>query len=227
MEKKMIAIIAVIAVAIVAIAAAAVAMGGGGEKSGDYVYYDGNGGTLGGHTTYQTTETVCMDNDLFTRDGYICTGYNTKANGTGTAYSEGANVMLGTKLYAQWKVDDESVLSVGTQNHHTDKYNLYLGSSQASSVNIDAGGFGASYPLKAGDKIYVQVAGSSGSVGVDKAKEQVTINVGDGYTYILTFTFSGATNLDYSSSGMMAVISFDFTQGQDVHVSYIQAQVEN
>lgn len=224
MEKKMIAIIAVIAVAIVAIAAAAVAMGGG-EKSKDYVYYDGNGGTLGGQTTYQSTSTVCEENDLFTREGYICTGYNTKANGTGTAYSEGANVMLGTKLYAQWKVDDESYLTVGTQNHHPDKYNLYLGSSQASSVNIDGGGIVASYPLKAGDKIYVQVAGSSGTVGVDKAKERVSINVGDGNTYLLTFSFSGVTNLDYTASGMMAVISFDFPQGQDVHVSYIQAVV--
>jgi hypothetical protein len=108
----------------VAIAAAAVTMGGG-EKSKDYVYYYGNGGTLGGETTYQSTSTVCEENDLFTREDYICTGYNTKADGSGTAYSEGANVMLGTKLYAQWKVDDESYLSVGTQNKHPDKYNLY------------------------------------------------------------------------------------------------------
>ena len=174
---------------------------------------------------YQSTSTVCEENDLFTREDYICTGYNTKADGSGTAYSEGANVMLGTKLYAQWKVDDESYLSVGTQNHHPDKYNLYLGSSQASSVNIDGSGIVASYPLKAGDKIYVQVAGSSGTVGVDKAKERVSIDVGDGNTYLLTFSFSGVTNLDYTASGMMAVISFDFPQGQDVHVSYIQAVV--
>ena len=224
MDKKIIAIIAVVAVAIVAIAAAAVAMGGG-EKSKDYVYYDGNGGTLGGQTTYQTTDTVCMDNDLFTRDGYVCTGYNTKKDGSGTAYSGGANVMLGTKLYAQWKLDNDSNLSVGTKNQHPDKYNLYLGASQTSSVSIDDGGFGASYPLNPGDKIYIQAAGSSGSVSI--VGEQIWISIGDGWTYILTPSLSGASDVSVTTAGMVAVISFTFTQGQDVHFSYIQAAVEN
>lgn len=218
MEKKMIAIIAVIAVAIVAIAAAAVAMGGGGEKS-SYVTYYGNGGTIDGvKDSFQTDETVCMDNDLFTRDGYICTGYNTDKNGKGTAYSEGANVMLGTKLYAQWKVDDESTLVVSTTNINPDKYNLYLGSSSTSSVNIDAG-FLAHYPLNEGDRIYVQVAGSSGSIGV--TSNQMRIDVGDGNIYTLEFTLTNASNVKLTTSGMMAVIDFAFAPGAEVYLSYV------
>ena len=216
MDNKIIAIVAVIVVAIVAVAAAAVLMGGG-EKS-SYVTYYGNGGTLAGHDSYQSDSTVCESNDLFTRDGYVCTGYNTKADGTGTRYSEGANVMLGTKLYAQWKVDDESTLVVSTTNINPDKYNLYLGSSSASSVNIDAG-FLAHYPLNEGDRIYVQVAGSSGSIGV--TSNQMRIDVGDGNIYTLEFTLTNASNVKLTTSGMMAAIDFAFAPGAEVHLSYV------
>ena len=89
------------------------------------VVYNANGGT-NGTTTYYTdsgTETdpirtgetyTVLDNTAangmgFTRTGYTFDGWNTKANGTGTAYKVGDQIsplMTETILYAQWQKND-------------------------------------------------------------------------------------------------------------------------
>jgi len=101
-NKVLIAGIAVVAVVVI-IAVAAVMMNGGSDDSNkDYVVHDGNGGVdSDGNKTLKSKETVVMDN-VFTNGSKSFNGWNTKADGTGTKYGPGANVMLGTKLYAQW-----------------------------------------------------------------------------------------------------------------------------
>ncbi|MDI9519949.1 MAG: FctA domain-containing protein, partial [Bacillota bacterium] len=79
--------------------------------------YHPNGGTPGSPVDFtlpnnNQTVTVKAVNDPalgFTRTGYNFTGWNTKANGSGTAYQPGASIMVDTDtsggpnvLYAQW-----------------------------------------------------------------------------------------------------------------------------
>ena len=55
-------------------------------------------------------ESASLNANSFTRTGYTFSGWNTKADGTGTAYNDGANVTLNgnTTLYAQWQLNTYS-----------------------------------------------------------------------------------------------------------------------
>ena len=74
------------------------------------VVYDANGGT-GSHgtTTGWQYSDVTVPSDTsksFTRDGYVFLGWDTQADGNGTAYKDGSQVPLQDKditLYAQWQ----------------------------------------------------------------------------------------------------------------------------
>lgn len=69
------------------------------------ITFDANGGTgtMDAQTTESGTDTVLTAN-VFTYEGYTFSGWNTTADGTGTAYADGATVNLSesTTLYAQW-----------------------------------------------------------------------------------------------------------------------------
>lgn len=87
---------------------------GAGESAIEYV---GNGAT-GGKYLYGTaksgTTTTTATATQFTRTGYTFTGWNTKADGTGTAYNAGAAITYPAEgktltLYAQWKVSSHTV----------------------------------------------------------------------------------------------------------------------
>ena len=61
--------------------------------------------------TVLTNETVKLDQCAFAREGYSFAGWNTAADGTGTAYADGAEVVnlasedgVTVTLYAQWAV---------------------------------------------------------------------------------------------------------------------------
>ncbi len=72
------------------------------------VTYDANGGV--GATLVQAFlgSSVTLRANTFTREGYSFNGWNTAANGSGTAYADGATVTLSvnTTLYAVWKAPD-------------------------------------------------------------------------------------------------------------------------
>lgn len=83
----------------------------------DYtVSYDGNGNTAGsvptsGQFTYHTQATVSSHGSMV-KTGYSFTGWNTKANGSGTPYAEGATFTLGAAdvtLFAQWAINSYTV----------------------------------------------------------------------------------------------------------------------
>ena len=69
---------------------------------------DGSGTTVTQTVPYGSSAT--LNANSFTRRGYAFTGWNTKADGTGTAYSDGASVTLheNTTLYAQWQINTYS-----------------------------------------------------------------------------------------------------------------------
>ena len=74
-----------------------------GGVSNSTVTFDANGGT--GTTAAQTASTAtALTANGFTRSGYTFAGWNTAANGSGTAYANGASYAFSssTTLYAQW-----------------------------------------------------------------------------------------------------------------------------
>ena len=87
---------------------------GAGESAIEYV---GNGATDGKYlygTAKPGTATTTATANQFTRTGYTFTGWNTKADGTGTAYHADATIVYPAEsktltLYAQWKVSSHTV----------------------------------------------------------------------------------------------------------------------
>ena len=69
---------------------------------------DGSGTTVSQTVPYG--ESATLNTNSFTRTGHTFSGWNTKADGTGTAYNDGANVTLNgnTTLYAQWTINTYS-----------------------------------------------------------------------------------------------------------------------
>lgn len=69
------------------------------------VQFNGNGTGVEGETARQVASTArALTTNAFTRPGFTFTGWNTAADGTGTAYAEAASYPFtsSTTLYAQW-----------------------------------------------------------------------------------------------------------------------------
>ena len=94
-----------------------------------YVVYDSNGatGSVTDNTIYSAdNNTVTVkSNDGLTYEGHTFTGWNTKADGTGTTYQPGNtfNITETTTLYAQW----ETVAS--------EAYDVWVGGVQVTEQN--------------------------------------------------------------------------------------------
>ena len=85
-----------------------------GESAIEYVGNGATGGKYLNNTAKPGTATTTASASQFTRTGYTFTGWNTKANGTGTAYKAGAAITYPTEgttltLYAQWKAISHTV----------------------------------------------------------------------------------------------------------------------
>ena len=129
-----------IVAALVAVGAIAVlALGSGSNDtppSSDMVRYEGNGGDTDDGITHYDTKMTTVQKSLFKKEDYHFKEWNTKANGSGTAYQPDQTVSLGTVLYAQWS----DANSVGAVNLHTNIFLLYIGQKGSSDlVNIDNG----------------------------------------------------------------------------------------
>ena len=85
-----------------------------GESAIEYVGNGATGGKYLNNTAKPGTATTTAPASQFTRTGYTFTGWNTKADGTGTAYKAGAAITYPTEgttltLYAQWKATSHTV----------------------------------------------------------------------------------------------------------------------
>ena len=73
------------------------------------ITFDANGGE-GSMTAQQVCQStsVNLSSNTYTREHYTFTGWNTKANGTGSSYADKASVNIDANLtlYAQWTEDD-------------------------------------------------------------------------------------------------------------------------
>ena len=76
--------------------------------------FDSNGGSGSmGSITVTEGQSTRLPNNSFTREGYYFTGWNTRAAGGGTSYSDGAYATFygNTILYAQWQKYADHVVS--------------------------------------------------------------------------------------------------------------------
>lgn len=85
-------------------------------NSSVHVTFDSNGGS--GSMAVQEMKgrtATALSANAFTRTGYAFSGWNTKADGSGTAYADGASVSLDSDitLYAQW-IDTSSIITSST-----------------------------------------------------------------------------------------------------------------
>ena len=84
-------------------------------------------GTMAPQTVLEKTNTT-LNANVFTRNGFQFTGWNTEADGTGTSYTDGATVNLSenTILYAQW-FDEHSITKLINVKDATCTENGYTG----------------------------------------------------------------------------------------------------
>ncbi|MBR0133865.1 InlB B-repeat-containing protein, partial [Candidatus Saccharibacteria bacterium] len=106
------------------------------------IVYDANGGEgLVTDTEGVTDQTVKVATNTFTRDGYTFVGWNTKADGTGTSFSENSNYILTADnivLYAQWKEIEEIPESPATPDNILEIVSICALSSAAVSALLFA-----------------------------------------------------------------------------------------
>ena len=106
-------------------------------KANEYtVTFNSNGGT--GNINPQTVrhdQNIKLSKNTFTKEGHTFTGWNTEANGQGTAYAdeqEIKNVKSNITLYAQWKKEKYNL----TINPNGGKYN---GKAENTVLNNELG----------------------------------------------------------------------------------------
>ena len=112
------------------------------------VIYNGNENTSGSvpvdANQYQAGQTVTVleNSGNLARDGYIFTGWNTSADGTGTAYAAGATFPMGAadvSLFANWELSDVWIWVSGSDN--IDQAGVYGTKGTAASGNVPGARF--------------------------------------------------------------------------------------
>ena len=167
------------------------------------VTFNGNGST-GGSTAAETANTpTALTANGFSRTGDAFSGWNTAANGTGTAYADGASYSFSAAgtLYAQWTVDPAYAVTFNG-NGSTG------GSTAAETANtptaLNANGFsrtgdafsgwntaangtgtayadGASYSFSAAGTLYAQWTSTFVTL-IQGGPTSATVAGGDGYS---------------------------------------------
>ena len=202
-NKVAIAVVVVAAVLVIGGAVAVIVAGMGSNQTKDYVVYDGNGGkTSEGNTTTNSRLTEAIAN-VFTNEGKVFTGWNTKADGSGTKIDIGENVTMGMTLYAQWSnykltIENTSGMFSGLGVYLTDdKHNMEkqttfefaLSDSKAAVISF---AFWDSVTVDPGTGIF------TGKIGI--------------WNTTLKFNITGATDVVYSVSddGKVAMITIGY-----------------
>jgi uncharacterized repeat protein (TIGR02543 family) len=123
------------------------------------VIFDGNNATGGSMSNQTGSSATALTSNAFTRSGYTFAGWNTAANGSGTAYANGASYPFtaNATLYAQW-----------TANTLTVSYDSQGGSAITAGSTTTGGSIDASpgTPTRAGYTFNGWFAASSGGSAI-------------------------------------------------------------
>ncbi|MEA4812530.1 MAG: Cna B-type domain-containing protein [Anaerolineaceae bacterium] len=141
------------------------------------ISYDPNGGSGSPKVVaLANNATHTVEANTFTRTGYYFTGWNTQANGGGTAYQPGAQVMVDridastNTLYAQWKLNSVDIIG----------YKKWVDGKNSDHVAVSMKLF-----RKVGTGAAAEVTGFTPS-----------ISPASGFSSTFTYTWSGVPELD-------------------------------
>ena len=172
------------------------------SPNSDTVTYLGNGATGGsvpvdGSSPYSSgnTVTVLGNTGSLVDAGYSFDGWNTLANGTGTAYAPGATftILSNTTLYAQWTANPA----------------LSFGSLTVTSWTVNQAGFTGTIVMSGGTSPYTLVSQSGLPTGLTAVLSGSTISFTGTPTAVGTFGSSSVTVKD--STGDTATDNFSVT----------------
>ena len=175
------------------------------------VRYNGNGATSGTMTdsahVYDTTKVLTRN--AYARTGYTFTGWNTKSDGKGTAYSDGASVKNLTAnkdgvvtLYAQWKA-----------NSYTLTYDANGGTVSTSSKTLQYGdAFGIlPTPKRDGHKFLGWYTSATGGTKVSE-----TTKIDAKNTTIYAHWDAYTLSINYHGDGAEYLHDFDFDENKEL-----------
>lgn len=169
------------------------------------ITYDANGGTgdVGTQTTLQSIEAAITPENVPTREYYQFVGWNTKADGTGTSYGDGANITIteDTTLYAQWSQTAFAV-SISADEGATITLDGQSFTNQTTTIYKDAGTYALTITANAGFIIKTRSPANDGNVTISDnttslsaTSQRVGCHLDDGVNYVQAVMYydDGAT----------------------------------
>ena len=168
------------------------------------ITFDGNGATKGEMATQTTGRGVGikLNANTYERDKYLFAGWNTKADGSGTPYTDGQKIKVSgnTTLYAQWEID--AIILDSSMDIWTDGNVYILNSSITIGNRIEVSG-SVTLILNDGCKL-------TASEGINVTEgNSITINASGEGTGILEATghagAAGIGSYNYHNSGTIII----------------------
>ena len=169
------------------------------------VTFDGNGSTSGATAAQTSAVSAALTSNGFSKTGYTFSGWNTAANGSGTAYANGATYSFSssTTLFAQWTANG------GGGGGSTPSASLSLSATQGqlvagSSVAIVASGLQPTAPYTVVVRSTPQTIGTGNAVN-GAVNTSVTLPAGlSAGWHSLTFSSTAS-----DGSAMSSVLYFE------------------
>ena len=153
------------------------------------VTFDANDGegAMAPQGMVKNTQTA-LNAKTFTRKNHTFKGWNTAEDGTGTAYTDGQSVTLGsdTTLYAQWEENTQTITAedVTVTFGDTDK------NVSASVTKPETDGGVISFAVKEGSTDYIDINASTGALTIKKVpadgKAYVTVTAAETSSFTQT-----------------------------------------
>lgn len=103
------------------------------------VTFNGNGSTGGTMSNQVACTSTPLTTNAFTRTGYTFSGWNTAANGSGTAYANGANYNFSADitLYAQWTPNNNTITFDGNGSTGGSMANQIIATAATANLNLN------------------------------------------------------------------------------------------
>ena len=150
------------------------------------ITYNGNGNTGGStaETSFTFGNTASVRANGFTRTGYTFTGWNTKANGSGTAYAAGASYKAAANLtlYAQWKASGYTLKWTGALS----SIGSYLGTGSITGSASNEAGKRIVYKDTSGKTAYANPY-QAGSITIKQGTAVTLLMVAGGSSHRSTY----------------------------------------
>lgn len=166
---------------------------------GKAAIFERNDGT-GSMTTQVRSTPGALSSNTFTRSGMVFAGWNTKANGTGVSYGDGATYDFAshTVLYAQWAVPDITapIFLTTTSQSKAENQNLVANIllNESATVSITGGSDQSKFSVS-------RVADSATALAfIDAPNYEVPTDSDTNNTYIVVLrAIDGSSNIKFET----------------------------